>query len=148
MSWPSKPTGDSDQGYLVPGSLDPNALQPFRCSANREQTSPSLVARQPDFKRRWRRSGEYTPPRRVSCADLPRQTYRHKKFTRPCQWRVPKWLDRFDPRNMTQSSRGLRPFRNRCLQTIAPRTENECRTGQDSGRSRGSRTVAVNPLVR
>ena len=42
---------------------------------------------------------------------------------------------------MTQSSRGLRPFRNRCLRTIAPRTENEGRTGfgsQDSGRSRGS----------
>jgi hypothetical protein len=35
---------------------------------------------------------------------------------------------------------GPRPFRNRCLHTIAPRTENEGRTGcgsQDSGRSRG-----------
>ena len=42
-------------------------------------TLPSAVARQPDFKRRWRRFGKYTPPRRVSCADLPRQTYRHKK---------------------------------------------------------------------
>ena len=42
---------------------------------------------------------------------------------------------------MTESSRGLRPFRNRCLRTIAPRTENEGRTGcgsQESGRSRGS----------
>jgi hypothetical protein len=46
-----------------------------------------------DFKQLWRRYDKYTPPRRVSCADSPRQTCRHKKFTRPCQWRVPKWLD-------------------------------------------------------
>src|SRR2546425_3007388 len=113
------------------------------------QTSPSAVARQPDFKRRWRRSGKYTLPRRASCAVLPRQICRHKKFTRPCQWRVPKWLDRFDARNRTQSSRGLRPFRNRCLHTIAPRTENECRTGcgsQDSGRSRGFENRCGEPI--
>src|SRR6266852_6875527 len=64
-------------------------------------TSPYAVARQPDFKRLWRRSGKYTSPRRVSCADSPRQTCRHKKFTRPCQWRVTKWLD---PRNITQGA--------------------------------------------
>src|SRR5438552_4819582 len=64
-------------------------------------TSPSGVARQPNFKRRLRRSGKYTPPRGVSCADLPWQTCRHKKFTRPCQWRVPKWLD---PRNITKGA--------------------------------------------
>jgi hypothetical protein len=37
----------------------------------------------------------------VDHADSPRQTCRHKKFTRPCQWRVPKWLD---PRNIRQGA--------------------------------------------
>src|SRR6267143_2459302 len=86
-------------------------------------TSPSGVARQPNFKRRLRRSGKYTPPRGVSCADLPWQTCRHKKFTRPCQWRVPKWLD---PRNITKGaesqlnrkSAAFTPRQHKCLVNV------------------------------
>src|SRR6266581_6919845 len=43
----------------------------------------SAVARRPDFKRHWRRFAKYTPPRRASCVDLPRQTSRFWRSNAP-----------------------------------------------------------------
>src|SRR6266487_1038845 len=61
----------------------------------------SAVARRPDFKRHWRRFAKYTPPRRASCVDLPRQT---------CKWRSKfTWLAKYADRRRV-STQEFTPF--------------------------------------
>src|SRR5438876_6340584 len=60
----------------------------------------SAVARQPDFKGHLRRFAKYTPPRRASCVDSPRQT---------CRWRSKfTWLAKYADRRRV-STEGFTP---------------------------------------